>query len=355
MKLWIVTALVLVASLLPAIPVQADAPAGVLVATGRTSPGVTVSLYAWPSSRVLRHQQAGQAVPRKLLASTTVGPGATYSLRVPRAELAAAVVSGGYDNLEIDVGATSWFFTENAARPAVITRQLSASPQATCTNWTLYRGLKKAWGTVGQSYVGRGARGTTQSFTYEAGQSSTLGVGESVSTPAGGFTNAGTVSVSTTAEQGFPTFGVANVNYRTEFKMAEYTQTCTPVAKITPGALATMPTAKKSCNPIINDCTYFQVKPVEWAGGGTWKLPRSAPTSGFCVVEKRGDSFRTHTEKAVTWSGGLDVLQVGFNASAQTGYDNSAEVSFKFNGRETVQLCGTNNFPPEAGQVVARA
>lgn len=174
---------------------------------------------------------------------------------MPRAALAGAVPSGGYDNLEIDAGATSWFFTGNAARPAMITRHLSASPLATCSNWTVYRNMKDAWGTVGQSYVLHRARGTTQSFTYEAGQSSTLGVGESVSTPGGGFSNDGTVSVTTTAEQDFPTFGVANVHYRTEFQMAEFTQTCGPIAKITPSTPATMPAKKKFCNPIIQDCT----------------------------------------------------------------------------------------------------
>jgi hypothetical protein len=198
-----------------------------------------------------------------------------------------------------------------------------------------------------------GARGTTQTFTYESGQSSTLGIGESVSTPAGGFSSDGTDSVSTTAQQGFPTYGVAKVLDRTEFQMAEFTQACGPIAKIAAGTPATTG-KKKFCNPVINDCTYYQVKSIGWAGGGITKFPKKAPAAGNCVVEKKGDSFQTHHEKAVTWSGGLNVSQVGFNASAHTGYDQSAEVSFAFDGKETVQLCGTGKPPSEAGQVVAK-
>ena len=135
--------------------------------------------------------------------------------------------------------------------------------------------------------------------------------------------------------------------------MAEYTQSCGPIAKISAPAPETAG-KKKSCNPVINDCTYYKVQSVGWAGGGIWKFPKSAPAATHCVVEKHGEGFHTDNETAVTWSAGLNIPQVGFSASAQTGYDHSARVSFRFKGRETVQLCGTNTFPPGAGQVVAK-
>jgi hypothetical protein len=352
MKLWMITASVAAVFPLVVAPVRAGMSSSVLVAAGGAAPGITVSLYAWPPSSVLVSQRPGEVVPRRLLATTTAGPGGAYSLRVPRAALAAAAASGAYDNLEINAGAASWFFTVNEVRLGLVVRHLATSPRTTCTNWSLYRNLKDAFATVGQSYVLRRARGTTQTFKYSAGQASTLGVGLSVNTPDGGFSGDGTDTVSTFAEQDFPTFGVAKVKYRTEFQMAEYTRTCGPIAKT-----GRMPAAarKKFCNPVIEDCTYYEVQSVAWAGGGTWRFPKSAPPSGQCVVERHGEAFHTRYEKAVTWSAGLNVPQVGFNASAQTGYDHSAEVSFAFHGRERVQLCGSGGEPPSlAGQVVVR-
>ena len=60
-------------------------------------------------------------------------------------------------------------------------------------------------------------------------------------------------------------------------------------------------------------------------------------------VEK-GSSFTKDTTSSGTFSTGLTITEVGFNASAQTGWDTDATISYHF--RNTgINLCGLRDYP----------
>ena len=317
---------------------QAATSASVMVATGHTKPGLVVDLYAWPSNQVLQHLKAGQLVPTKLIARTTASTTGAYSLTVPRAALKAAATTGGYANLEIDAGSAVWFTTEAAASPAVTTGHLAVATPDRCTGWRWYKKLKPATGTVGQSYVLRSGSGVRQSFTYAVGQSSTLGIGLSGSNKFGSWSAGGTDTVTKDGSASFPSFGVGNIWYQTGFKMGEFRDACAAEAR--------------DSHPPEAVAIRYLARAIGWAGGTSVAKPKRAPRASFCRSYLKGSTFSTSNEKAVTWSAGLSVTQIGFGASAQTGYDRSAQVTFVFN--RTRLLCGTTDYAPSARQIVAR-
>jgi hypothetical protein len=308
-------------------------------ASGHAASGAVVRLYAWPSDRVLQHLRPGQTVPRKLVATTKVGSAGTYALRVPPAKLRSADVSSGYANLEADSGTASWSFTWKTAgdSPVVRVHPLHFSP-ATCSGWVYQRQIKRAWATVGQSYILHNATHVKQKFVYGKGQSSSLGLGISPSGKVGTFTAGGTESESTNTKQGFPTFGPSNVLYRTLFRMARYYVFCARGGRIAPQ----------------RKITKWMVRSNGWFGGDAEQHPKHAPhtPSWACAPEQKGGDWHTDREKAKAWSFGLNVAAVNFNGQAQTGYSSSAEIDFSF--RANRRLCGTTSAPSSAKQLVVK-
>lgn len=300
-------------------------------ARGTPEPNATVRLYAWPSDTVLQGLRLGQKVPTTLMATATTSSQGTYSFRVPQATLSSVAASSGIANLEADSGSSSWFFTRKASGPATATRVNLAVPKIgpTCTPWIYQNQLKRAWATVGQSYDPH-ATHVTQGFTYGAGQSSTLGVGFSTSNKVGSFSADGTDSVSSEAGQSFPSFGVSNVLYRTQFREARY---------------------RRSCE---SGGYRYLVRSNGWAGGEKIFHPARAPKypTWTCEPYLKGSSFYTHHERAVTWSTGLTVVAVGFDGQAQTGYSTSAQVTYTFHADH--EVCGTNSVPVQAPQTIVR-
>jgi hypothetical protein len=312
----------------------------VLVASGHAGPGARVQLYAWSPSA--DEVQPGQSVPRKLLAVTTASATGSYALHAPAASLRAAAQTSGYLNLEADAGSASRFFiwrtnraagqTLSAAGPArPATVNLRANPDF-CGNWIFDKQFRAAWAIVGQSYITRRATHVKQRFTYHSGQSSSLGIGLSATGAAGSFSAAGTVSQSASTTSTFPTYKTGvKAWYRTKFRVAQYYEIC-----VIGG----------------NDSKNWLVRSNGYAGGENVRHPRSAPTAHNCAPYPRGSKFATDREKAVTWSAGLSIPVVGFNGSAQTGYDHSAQVLYTFGANR--HACGTGGLPPGSSrQVVA--
>jgi hypothetical protein len=102
-----------------------------------------------------------------------------------------------------------------------------------------------------------------------------------------------------------------------------------------------------------NDSEHFLVRSNGYFGGENIEHPSSAPTAGQCAVYLKGGSFATKKEKAVTWSDGLSVPGLGLKVSMQTGYDQSAEVHYKFAANRHV--CGQGVGPGSAKVVVVKA
>jgi hypothetical protein len=329
---------------------QSTSQAKVIVASGTATTssgsavrGASVDLYAWPSAKVLQALKPGQDVPRTLVATATANSAGKFSLSLAPGTLSAHAVSSGLANLEADSGSATWFFSTDAAKPASTTIRLTGAgtePPDYCTPWKEVKNLGIEPAIVGQAYIASNYKHVTDSFTYTAGQSSSLGVGISPSGKKGTFTADGTESTSSTKNQGFPTQGPGNTLYLTFFKVAVYHDVCGTTGKVTQHGAAGASHQR------------YIVRSNGWAGGDKIEHPRSAPTANHCVPEAAGGSFQTSNERAVTWSAGFSIPILGFNAQAQTGYDTSAQISLVFGA--TGSLCGTNDYPGGAAQVVAK-
>ena len=343
------SSLVLAASLaMPASAARsglASASTDIMVAQGHASPGATVSLYAWPPG-VDASLKPGQMVPRKLLASTKATSAGTYSLLAPTAALDSNADAQGYVNLEADSGLASWFFIWSAGghqnvlaasgqHPATVNVVSSSHPDEYCTGWDYRRQAPASYAIVGQAYILDPATHVTVGFTYASGQESSLGIGISNTNEFGSFTADGTNSQSSSSTQGFPSYGVGKEWFRTYFKIAHYRKDC-------------------SWGMPIQHHYRYMIKSNAWKGGDNTLHPSTAPRAPNynCIPEEKGSKFSTHEESAVNWSRGLTITAVGFDGNAHTGYDHSAVITFKFHANRYV--CGTNNAPPIAKQLVAK-
>jgi hypothetical protein len=344
------SSLVLAASLaLPASAASGAAPSGRVIARGKVTgvsghamPGATVRLYAWPSDRVLQRLKPGQAIPMTLLATAKATSSGTYQLRASAKALLKAAVYNGYANLEIDSGTASWSLPYRAS-----TASPADSPAATANvptvnlssripsrfpppcSWVYVKQLKPAWTQVGQGYVL--TSGISQQFTYDSGQSSSLGVGLSESGDAGSFHADGTRSESSGQSQNFRKHFKGYDWYESEFRVAKDALDCEGQGTVE-----------------------HRVRSNGYFGGARDAHPKKRPKYQQCAREAGGTTVKTHKEKAVTWSFGFHVDAVDFDGSAQTGYDTSAQIVYKF-GRRGGYECGTNNaVPAKAPQLIIR-
>jgi hypothetical protein len=182
-------------------------------ANGSAVRNAIIHLYAWPSGKVLQALKPAQEVPRTLVATATANSAGKFSLSVAPGTLSANAVSSGFVNLEADSGSATWFFSADAAKPAATAIRLTGAGTESpdyCTPWKEVKNLGPQPSIVGQAYIASDYKHVTDSFTYTAGQSSSLGVGISPSGKKGTFTASGTVSTSSTANQSFPTEGPGN-------------------------------------------------------------------------------------------------------------------------------------------------
>jgi hypothetical protein len=256
-------------------------------------------LIAWPPDQVLRHVKVGHNVPTVAISAVDAHQPSTFR---------ALENSAGLVNLEL----------------------IPDIPGCIPTGMTFIKKLGSAPGNVMQSYST--ISGVTQTFTYGEGQSSSFGVGYSVSGNAGTFSAVGTASVSTDGVQGFaPQRGRSYNHFETYFEIGKY----------------------KSFNSCPQLDRYV-AKPYQWNAGTRYVHPRSAPSARYCTPEHPGDSFTKSTTAAATFSVGYTAPVVNFSGTAQTGYSQTA--SIKFNYSRTGHLCGTANTPPNnPGVLVARS
>jgi hypothetical protein len=103
-----------------------------------------------------------------------------------------------------------------------------------------------------------------------------------------------------------------------------------------------------------------------WFGGATMLHPKRAPRTpgGYCAKHAPGTSFHGDFGNAIRWSAGFELaaalhikgvtLRLGFNGTAQTGYDSNARMKFKFPDHSGF-LCGTNGSEATAAVLVQRA
>lgn len=193
---------------------------------------------------------------------------------------------------------------------------LVAEPKLPYCVRSVYRHLGQRVTNVEQSYTT--VNGIAMSFTYGQGQSSSLGVGQSVDNPNGGFSGDGTAGVSTKA-QGFPTYTKKSYNHWESYFLVDEIKYACPVHNL------------------------YYLLPYKWAGGDAVAHPSSAPrvSSSNCVNELRGSNWHENTSRSTAFGIGWSVF--GFNGSAQTGYSGSADINFSYN--VAGHICGVHDVP----------
>ena len=324
---------------------------------GQPMAGVRTILYAWPANSVLAALKPGQSVPVSIVGTATTDSSGRYAISAAQAGLRAAAAPDGMVNLEtVALGAGEFAsysfsrslsqlasgavslpaaaavkdakvqsatlanFTRTAtAGRAAASRSAAAGPATVPCGWGDIKTYAPAWTVVGASYDT--TTSVTQHFTYTVGQSSSIGVGSSTSGTYGSFTVSGSASVSSSASEDFPTTtGASNYRYQTQFRNSEYAYSCSA------GFLA------------------YQTRPTSFAGGAR-SASTTYPSATYCVWQEKGSTFTKNTSSAYTFGAGGFISEVGLNFTAQTGYDNSASLSYHFGIAH--YLCGTNAYPGE--------
>jgi hypothetical protein len=271
-------------------------PYGVVWKPGTRLPTIPAGykLVAWPSQSVMARLRVGQRVP---MMPVTVSS---------RAHMAAE-----YSSLENSAGIVNLL-----AEPLI----------QTCGTPFFYADLGSQSTNIEQSYV-LPATDVNQNFTYGSGQSSTLGMGLSTSSPNYGFSADGTYSVSTTSSWSYPDQGQGNVHWESYFEVGEYEQICTS----------------------NSGQTYqYLTHPYQWNGGQKIVFVASPPGTPYCVqaIGGKDSGFHLYKTTASTFSVGFNVSAIGFSGTAQTGYTTSAEINYGFPVVGwTGQVCGKDNYP----------
>jgi len=322
--------------------------------TSSESAAVTVQVYAFPAPNTYAHVH-GTKIPMILVGTTTM-PDITdktfsISLNVPAGttNLDAIGLSGG-SIIDEDFFPAASARTASAGTAGVKTYTLTfpANPDVSTTVVnaadarpdapdvlscsTYYDGsLGTPWITVGGEFAT--TNGGTATFNYGDGASTTLGVGTSATGKAGTFSLSGTESQSSSATQSFPVewYSYGSHHFETEFSEEEAYTWC--YQSLTG----------------ISSYTYFNH--VDGWDGGDEAVGVNSISAPYCVPENPGSSGVTFTENsssAWTFTAGLSIPALDLNATAQTGYTNSASWAFEFNPNDNRYLCGAQGYPGRA-------
>ena len=389
------TLLAVALTISPAQARDTASPSGAAVASGVVTgssgaamAGVAVDLYAWPSDAALQALKIGQIVPTTLLATTVTNKAGAYTLRVPVAQLKAAAAGPGYANLEIsDAGDGIWFFSyrtgslpAHPAAPLVVNlperkRLCGTDPSGEVysnTGWFKLRQRDPAWAVVGQGYIAPGKKtaGDRIQFDYNqtttANQASTLGVGVSGYGFDAGYSTSGSSTSTANSGEDYPSESKSTW-FRTQFSVGQFRALCYEASG------QTVPHNKQrgKCPRIyknksggvfhVHKCVWM-IKSTGWYPSATVVHPADIPSTRYCGIQGAGTAFHTTDETAIQWSHGWDLgaaldlkgvnLKASYGTTAQTGYDQNAEIKFMFH--RAGQVCGTNHVPDKAAMVVMR-
>jgi hypothetical protein len=161
------------------------------------------------------------------------------------------------------------------------------------------------------------------SFTYSAGQSSSLEVGYSLTGKVGSFSGDGDVSVSTDTSESFaPDTGVGVFRYLSEFRYGKWYYIC---------------------GSRLGTSSYYLTGAYEYASGAKtyFRGPRPSYKLYNCVYQEGNSTWKQDRTEAITFDAGFSVL--GFLGSAQTGYDSSAQIKLHYIHQGDV--CGVDDVP----------
>ena len=329
--------------------------------------GATVELLVWPSNDSVEAMKIGDSLPLTSLGITSTDASGAYQFVMSPGQRAASADAYGNLNTSVVVGAgrsRAWqamgLGRERGGGPSgggtehkvpsmrVADAGAAASPPSadsaargkTATRYAPAPGCSVVYvqdlgirsALVGMHYST--TAGLTHGFVYEAGETSTVGVGVSSTGAYGSFSASGTHTRSSTTTVSFAS-ATGNRHDYTYFAWGKY---------------------RTQCGGLI---TGYEARTRAYAGGGTsWDGP-AAPAASYCVNLGGGVTTVTATanNRAYTAGGGADVSSaIGINLSTQTGYDLSGRVTYKNNTTGLKHLCGTSGYPGNApGRLVGKA
>ena len=216
-----------------------------------------------------------------------------------------------------------------------------------CTAWVYKKQMNRDWATVGSTYIWNASQGVTGHFSYQKSQNSSLGIAfkatvSATPVPSAGFSADGTRTDNSQTTVGYPNRGTGyDIEYQTQWRTALYQQQCT-------GGIP---------KPI-----HWHVRENSWIGGQKLITETSPPSTatGICAqyLPGPGSSFQTGSAQAIKWTAslGLDMGDVSFEATSQTGYDTNAQITYGFaNATHVNYVCGTNTVPSNAWRVVVQS
>ena len=105
---------------------------------------------------------------------------------------------------------------------------------------------------------------------------------------------------------------------------------------------------KRTCTSGATSVSDFLLKAVAFTGGMNTQHPAKAPATSTWQPLLKGETFATGKDKAYTWPDGMTVN--GVKISMQTGYDSSAQVSYKSGASR--RICGTSSHGPASSPLI---
>jgi hypothetical protein len=300
---------------------------------------VNVQVYAFPSPKAYPHV-SGAKVPMIPVASTAT-TGRTFSVSLsglPKGttNLVAIGLSGGSIVDESFFSASragkyTGVFPDIAHVSTTVVDRALAHPNApnvlVCTTY-FARALGNLPAIVGGVFSTISGGGT-ESFSYEEGASSAVGVGTSASGKAGSFSAGGTYTVTNDVENdGGPYPLGASHEFKVLFTEGEYDTRC----------IQTLTGSET--------ITYFTK--TEGVYGGWTPVTVKSITAKQCASYTGPYTLTRTSTKAWEFKSGLGIPAIDFTASTDTGYTTTAKVSYHLNSGVTRKICGVSSGPSGA-------
>ena len=300
-----------------------------VLATGQVpyGAGSTVLLYEWPAKNILFNMHVGTGFHPTLVSTTVANSSGQFTLDAPvgvQGEFQVEAIGRG--------GFSTYHFTSNGGPVKITLVRLSSTPLKApnvssasamyCDTWYPYKDLGLSWDVVGAIFNDN-APWVSGQFSYEAGASSTIGEGVSLTSQYGSWTQDGTTTVADSGGESYPPLWRNASNYmETEVHTEEFE---------------------------MKTCPYWNVHMVyatvsELAGGAYWPVAGNYLTTNKCVYQGPGSQFSDSTSTAVEWTDGFSLGTVlGVNLSTQTGYSTEASLVYRFD--DAGYICGSNDYP----------
>jgi hypothetical protein len=331
----------------------------VLDSAGAGASGAKIVLYAWPGSWPgKQHLHKGEHVPLRFIGQTLSGSSGSYAIRISdAAALKASAQRNGIVNLQVAVvGSSAWHefplqITSTSTGPALTTVMASHSERLTTPTVNLHvsgsrwkpaatsdycyketsvfdQDYSKTWGAVDETYERYSGINATAKLT--SSQDTSFSVGFSADGESGTFTSGGSFSLGDSVTTIFDTIdGPGTQGYQVNYTPSEYTDIWEPGGCV----------GDDYAQPRVQDDGARVV--------GAGSIP-STPTAD-CDLQHLVYSKQYGYSTASTINSGLTISEIGFTASAQTGWSNNDWIKYINPSGKDFHTCGEYGDPASSG------